>query len=114
MPGGVADPRRGVAARLLRPGTGPYTRRMRRPRLLPLALAAVAASLPACSSGSGGTGGGATTTTSTTTTTTPPVIGGSRPVTVHVPSSYKAGTPVPLVMMLHGYGFQASIEEAYL
>jgi polyhydroxybutyrate depolymerase len=53
-------------------------------------------------------------TTTTATATTPPVIGGSRPVQMHVPPSYKPGTPVPLVMMLHGYGFQASIEEAYL
>ena len=32
-----------------------------------------------------------------------PPIGGDRPVTVHVPPSYVPGTPMPLVMMLHGY-----------
>jgi polyhydroxybutyrate depolymerase len=92
---------------------------MRRPRFL--LLAAVAASLPACSSGTGvqGTGGSSSTTTSaggsaTTTTTTPPVIGGDRPVTVHVPPTYKPGTPVPLVMMLHGYSASAQLEEEYL
>ncbi len=43
-----------------------------------------------------------------------PVIGGSRPVPMNVPSSYVQGTPMPLVIMLHGYGFSGSIEEDYL
>jgi polyhydroxybutyrate depolymerase len=41
-------------------------------------------------------------------------IGGSRPVDVYVPSSYVAGTAVPLVMMLHGYSATAALEETYL
>jgi polyhydroxybutyrate depolymerase len=41
-------------------------------------------------------------------------IGGDRPVSVHVPPSYVPGTPVPLVVMLHGYGVSAAIEESYL
>jgi polyhydroxybutyrate depolymerase len=41
-------------------------------------------------------------------------IGGDRPVQIHVPSSYQPGTPVPLVMMLHGYSATGQLEEAYL
>lgn len=41
-------------------------------------------------------------------------IGGDRPVTVHVPPGYQAGTPMPLVVMLHGYTASGDIEEAYL
>jgi polyhydroxybutyrate depolymerase len=40
-------------------------------------------------------------------------IGGSRPVSVHVPSSY-ACTPMPLVVMLHGYTASGDLEESYL
>lgn len=31
------------------------------------------------------------------------VVGGDRPVTVHVPASYDASQPAPLVILLHGY-----------
>ncbi len=41
-------------------------------------------------------------------------IGGSRPVSVHVPPSYEKGTPMPLVIMLHGYSASGSLEELYL
>jgi polyhydroxybutyrate depolymerase len=41
-------------------------------------------------------------------------IGGSRPVSVHVPPTYVAGTPMPLVVMLHGYSVSSEIEEYYL
>jgi len=41
-------------------------------------------------------------------------IGGSRPVGVHVPPTYKAGTPMPLVIMLHGYSASSDAEESYL
>ncbi|MDP9002249.1 MAG: alpha/beta fold hydrolase [Myxococcota bacterium] len=41
-------------------------------------------------------------------------IGGSRPTAVHVPPSYVAGTPMPLVVLLHGYGASGAIEDAYL
>lgn len=83
-------------------------------------------SLLACTSGGGveSSGGGAATTTTTpstggsgTTTTAPPdagPIGGNRPVDVHVPPGYQPGTPVPLVMMLHGYSASAQLEEFYL
>ena len=32
------------------------------------------------------------------------VVGGDRPVTVHLPASYDASRPAPLVILLHGYG----------
>jgi polyhydroxybutyrate depolymerase len=32
------------------------------------------------------------------------VIGGARPVTIHVPPSYDPAVPMPLVIFLHGYG----------
>src|SRR5437016_5129727 len=41
-------------------------------------------------------------------------IGGARPVTVHVPPSYEPCTPMPLVIMLHGYTATGAIEESYL
>jgi polyhydroxybutyrate depolymerase len=40
-------------------------------------------------------------------------IGGSRPVSVYVPASYTC-TPMPLVVMLHGYSGSGAIEEAYV
>ena len=43
--------------------------------------------------------------TSPTPTTTPAelVVGGKRPVTVHVPASYDPTRPAPLLILLHGY-----------
>jgi polyhydroxybutyrate depolymerase len=41
-------------------------------------------------------------------------IGGDRPVVVHVPPGYVTGVAAPLVIMLHGYGATAAIEEGYL
>ena len=43
-----------------------------------------------------------------------PAVGGSRPATVHVPPSYVPSHPVPLVILLHGYGASGAIEEAYM
>lgn len=43
----------------------------------------------------------------------PGEIGGDRPVTVHVPPGYAAGTPMPLVVLLHGYGASGSIQDLY-
>jgi polyhydroxybutyrate depolymerase len=51
------------------------------------------------SGGQGGAGGQA-------------VIGGERPVTVVVPSSYD-GSPTPLVVLLHGYGASAVLQDIY-
>lgn len=42
------------------------------------------------------------------------VVGGDRPTTVHVPPSYDGTTPLPLVMMLHGYSASGVLEDAYL
>jgi len=41
-------------------------------------------------------------------------IGGDRPVTVYVPSTYDPKTPAPLVITLHGYGASGVIEELYV
>jgi polyhydroxybutyrate depolymerase len=68
------------------------------------AVALVAALLAACS------GSKATSTAPTSSPSeqdgaaaTGAVVGGSRPVTVHVPPGYRKGTPAPLLMLLHGY-----------
>jgi polyhydroxybutyrate depolymerase len=37
-----------------------------------------------------------------------------RQVTLHVPASYDAAKPVPLVMLLHGYTASGALQEAYL
>jgi polyhydroxybutyrate depolymerase len=87
-------------------------------------LPAFAALLAACSSGLGetqasGTGGkGATSSSSSGTAgdsgADAAPIGGDRPVEINVPPSYKPGTPMPLVLMLHGYSATADLEELYL
>lgn len=42
------------------------------------------------------------------------VFGGARPVSiVRVPDGYEAGTPAPLVLLLHGYGANATIQDLY-
>ena len=41
-------------------------------------------------------------------------VGGSRPVTVHVPSGYRADHPAPLLIMLHGWGSSGAQHESYL
>jgi polyhydroxybutyrate depolymerase len=43
----------------------------------------------------------------------PTVFGGDRPVTIQVPSGYDGSTPAPLLLLLHGYSVDASIQEAY-
>ena len=41
------------------------------------------------------------------------VVGGDRPVTVHVPASYDASRPAPLVILLHGYTSSGQGTEDY-
>ncbi|HLO34726.1 MAG TPA: alpha/beta fold hydrolase [Candidatus Deferrimicrobium sp.] len=41
------------------------------------------------------------------------VVGGDRPVAVHVPPSYDKGRPSPLLIVLHGYTGSGSDQEAY-
>lgn len=41
------------------------------------------------------------------------VVGGDRPLTVHVPSKYDPGRPAPLLVVLHGYGSSGREHEAY-
>jgi len=43
----------------------------------------------------------------------PRSFGGDRPARLVVPSSYDADTPMPLVMLLHGYGASARLQDAY-
>jgi polyhydroxybutyrate depolymerase len=42
------------------------------------------------------------------------VVGGPRPVDVHVPASYDCKTPVPLVILLHDYASSGAAAETYL
>src|SRR5690242_15379955 len=39
---------------------------------------------------------------------------GERRVTVHIPETYHAGRPVPLVLLLHGYSSTGAQQESYL
>jgi polyhydroxybutyrate depolymerase len=41
------------------------------------------------------------------------VVGGDRPVTVHVPTSYDASRPAPLVVLLHGYTGSGPGQDEY-
>jgi polyhydroxybutyrate depolymerase len=40
-------------------------------------------------------------------------IGGQRPVTVHVPPGYQKGSPVPLLVLLHGHSSDAAAVDDY-
>jgi polyhydroxybutyrate depolymerase len=55
---------------------------------------------PSTSGGTGGEGGGDSV-----------PFGGDRPVELFVPSSYDPAVPMPLVLMLHGYGASGQVEE---
>ena len=54
-------------------------------------------------------------TTAAPTTTQPPApqADPSRPYDVFVPSTYADGTPMPLLLLLHGYSASGDIQEAY-
>jgi polyhydroxybutyrate depolymerase len=41
------------------------------------------------------------------------VVGGDRPVSVHVPASYDAERPAPLLILLHGYSTSGKEHERY-
>jgi polyhydroxybutyrate depolymerase len=101
-------------ARLLRKPAGGGKLAALVPALLLLACGSGGAVNGASGSGAGTTASTSGTSAATTTSGTSAPIGGDRPVVVHVPASYQPGTPVPLVMMLHGYSASALIEEAYL
>ena len=42
------------------------------------------------------------------------VDAGRGPVPVYLPSTYDDGVPMPLIVMLHGYGASGAVQEAYL
>ena len=44
----------------------------------------------------------------------PVPFGGSRPVSLYVPSGYQPGAPTPLLLLLHGFSASGAIEETYL
>ena len=46
--------------------------------------------------------------------TTTTVDAGRGPVTVYVPNGYSAGTPVPLLLLLHGYSSSGPAVESYI
>jgi polyhydroxybutyrate depolymerase len=52
-------------------------------------------------------------TVSETTNAPAPTADPSRPYELYVPTTYDGTTPMPLVMLLHGYGASAVIQEAY-
>jgi polyhydroxybutyrate depolymerase len=52
-------------------------------------------------------------TTDATTTTADAAPDPARPYDVIVPTKYTAGTPTPLVILLHGFGFDGSVQNAY-
>jgi polyhydroxybutyrate depolymerase len=91
-------------------------RRLSRAVHMVLCLAVPTASVAACSPGlwADATAAGDETTTPSSSRYAGDPIGGTRPVAIHVPESYHHGSPVPLVMMLHGYSETPAVEEAYL
>lgn len=98
-------------------------------RLLPALFAASVITVAACSdatsrsadtsvptaSTSPSTTAPSTTVADTTNNTNAPAPSAdpSRPYEIYVPTSYDGTTPMPLVMLLHGYGASAVIQEAY-
>src|SRR3972149_5945139 len=40
-------------------------------------------------------------------------IGGERPARVYVPASYDGATPLPLVVLLHGFGVDGPTQDVY-
>src|SRR5207249_2269989 len=40
-------------------------------------------------------------------------VGGSRPVMVQVPAGYDGSHPLPLIVLIHAYGIDGAIQEAY-
>ncbi len=63
--------------------------------------------------GGAGQGGDSATTGGGGAPTEPVIVGGDRPVEVHVPDGYEHGTPMPLLILLHGYTATGAIQEAY-
>lgn len=76
-----------------------------------MAVAVLLLVAAACSSGGGETA------PSTVTTSSPlnEVVGGERPADLSLPASWSAdGPPLPLVVVLHGYGASGRVQDLYL
>jgi polyhydroxybutyrate depolymerase len=68
---------------------------------------------PSASPSPSGSGGSSESTGSTLAASRDFVVGGDRPVTVHVPKAHDTGRPAPLLIVLHGYGSSGREHEAY-
>jgi len=86
-------------------------------RFLRLLLGIVlAVGLAACGGGNNSVGhatGGTASASSNASAVAGKVIGGSRPVQVHVPPSYRGGVPIPLVVLLHAYRTSGDFVDYY-
>jgi polyhydroxybutyrate depolymerase len=89
-----------------------------------LAFLVAGLTLAACSGGSPSTAGPTASVAPSPSVVTPSaypvtsksadvVVGGDRPVTVHVPPGYDPQHPAPLLIGLHGYGSSGAEQEAY-
>lgn len=78
---------------------------------IPLVFALACASNPAGSSGSAGSGGTGGAGGTGGEDPAELVVGGDRPVTVHVPPGLDPDKPSPLVILLHGYGASGFVQE---
>jgi polyhydroxybutyrate depolymerase len=86
-------------------------RRLLPARILPALL--LLSLLGACSPGGSSHPAPTVPGTSAPTGQTVTVEAGERPFQLYVPASYVAGTPVPLVVLLHGYRSSAAEQESY-
>jgi polyhydroxybutyrate depolymerase len=75
-----------------------------------LALLALVALVPGC----GESSSGSASSTQSFPATPRTVFGGDRPVTLQVPTTYDAGHPTPLLVVVHAYGVNGSLQEQYL
>src|SRR5512140_361453 len=73
------------------------------------ALLVLIALAPGCGESTSGTANSAPSFPATPRT----VFGGERPVTLQVPSTYDVTHPIPLLVVLHGYGVNGAVQAQY-
>ena len=78
-----------------------------------VSLSALACAAPASRSASSSAAAQSATPSENADAPTELVVGGDRPVTVHVPASYDASRPAPLLILLHGYTLSGQEIDAY-